>query len=63
MRMDHAGKKIAAPGQRGRVKGSREGGENEKAAQDEVVMVRVCSGPRRMRIEREEEDCGVISHS
>ena len=45
------------------MKGSREGGENEKAAQDEVVMVRVCSGPRRMRIEREEEDCGVISHS
>ena len=34
-----------------------------------MVMVWVCSGPRRMRIERKreeerkEEDCGIISHS
>ena len=40
------------------MKGKDRGGENEKAAQDEVVMVMVwvCSGPRRMRIERMREN-------
>ena len=53
------------------MKGSRRG-ENEKAEQDEVVMVMVwvCSGLSRMRIHRkrkgreDKEDCGcIISHS